>query len=139
MDYSSHSMEASQIWVEGPHQHQTGVSPAIHHELEIQVNAFTSEMDDVKVSLNSLGFSHPGLMVNPNFLQLQEDQAQPVLNIPSPSELQYWELEQQGLATNVQGASYVVVGGTSVHGTDTYGIVNTGNNVPCSSGADPQG
>jgi len=94
VDYSFDSMEASQIWVEGPHQHQTGVSLVIHHELEVQVNAFTSEMDDVKVSLNSLEFSHPGSMVNPNFLQLQEDQAQSVLNIPSPSELQYWELEQ---------------------------------------------
>lgn len=46
-------------------------------------------MDDVKVSLNALGFSHLGSMVNPNFLQVQEDQAQLVLNIPSPSELQY--------------------------------------------------
>jgi len=87
-------MEASQIWVEKPHQQQNRVSLVPYQEPEVHVDAYISESRAVEGSLNSLMFNHPSSTVNAEFLQRQKDQPHSILHIPSPSELQYWDLKQ---------------------------------------------
>lgn len=64
VDYSSDTMEASQIWVEKPHQQPTRVSPEPLHEPKVHVDAYILELVDVGGSLNALGFTHPRSIVN---------------------------------------------------------------------------
>ena len=73
IDYSSSSMDATQIWVEEPYQQADGWTSEPSQELDVQVDAYLTGMVNVDGNIIDLGFTHPSTNVNVKNLHYQED------------------------------------------------------------------